>query len=305
MGMIKFLITVLAIIWALVYVLKGLRPGSISNFQPIKALKALAVLIVVFAVVSTFQVIPAGHRGVVFSQAQGVEKRILGEGIAIVVPFLESVTLIDVRIGKREAVGSAASKDLQNVQVSVLVNYHPLSSKVNAMFQNIGDREAVEAKIIEPSVQESIKAVTPRFTAAEIIQKRHEVKQTVFEQLSKRMEKNYLVLDDISIVDIQFDVDFTRAIEEKVKQEQVYQKELLVVKTKEAQAQQLIAEAEGIKQSTILKAEGKAQENKLLSASITPLVLQQIALEKWDGQVPTYVAGDGTNALIQIPTPQP
>lgn len=285
----------------------GIRIEHKLNFRKLPFMRtALALVFVVVGAVllSAITIVPAGHRGVVFSQTQGVEKRILGEGFNLVMPFLESVTLMEIRIDKKEAVAQAASKDLQNVKIQLLVNYHPEAKKVNTLYQNIGEKDAFEKRIIDPSVQESVKATTPRFTAAELVQKRDLLKADAFKVLEVRLAKNNIVLDDISIVNIEFDPDYTKAIEDKVTQEQIYQKAVLVVKTKEAEARQVVATASGDKQAKILRAEGEARRNELLAESSNNLSLQQLAIQKWNGEFPQYYIMGDSNAglLFNIPT---
>ena len=277
---------------------------GIEGFHAGRLLASMAYVTIAVILLSTIIIVPAGHRGVIFSQAVGVEKRILGEGLSVVVPLLESVVLTDVRVDKEVATGTAASKDLQDVTAEVLVNYNADPSKVNLLYQKIGDIEAVKIKIIAPAVQEIVKSVTPKFTAAEIIQKRHKVKELIYQGLALRLARSYLLVTDISIVDIKFNPEYTHEIEEKAKQEQIAQREELIVRQREAQAKQAIATAEGDKKSAVLRAEGQSEANRLLAESITPTVIQLRYLEKWDGKLPMYMAGDAGSTLLVSPPKQ-
>lgn len=261
-------------------------------------------LLILLAFLSAIHIIPAGHRGIVFSQVTGIKGYKLDEGFNIVTPLVDRVIVFDVRIQKEDAVGAASSKDLQNVKVEVLTNYHADAKTVNLLYQRIGTMEMVKSKIIEPGVQESVKAVSAEFTAAEIIQKRAKVKQRTFDLLAKRFKKYHLVLTDISLVNIEFDPQYTQAIEDKVRQAQIALKEEVIVEQKKQIAQQRIEEARGDKESRILRAQGVAEANTLLERSLTSNVLRQRWIYKWNGELPTYLAGNEAENIIQIPPPE-
>jgi regulator of protease activity HflC (stomatin/prohibitin superfamily) len=67
-----------------------------------------------------------------------------------------------------------------------------------------------------------------------------------------------------------------------------------------AEAEQRIAEADGIAQATMIKAKAQADANQLLNSSITPMLLQYDALQKWDGVLP-QVTGTGGVPFISLP----
>lgn len=273
--------------------------------HPNAAKRAIAVVLgslAVALVLSAIVIVPAGHRGVIFSQANGVQKRILDEGFSIIKPMIESAIIVDVRIDRASAKGMSASKDIQSVEIDLVTNYRLDSSKVNWIYQNIGDQQAVVDKIIAPAVQEEVKAVTPRYAATDIIKQRHKVKASIVEGLRKRLAKANVILTDVSLSDIQFDPEFTRAIEEKTRAEQQAMREENLVRLKRAKAKQQIAEAEGNKQSIILNAQGEAEKNRLLERTLSPLVLQQLWIQKWDGVLPTYMSGsEGSGVLLNLP----
>jgi len=307
MAIIKLLLGLIAAAAALYYIFEsvsltqpaGYGNAKITGMKFVRIPIAFVGVIVTFILIGSIVIIPAGNRGVVFSQGSGIEKRILGEGLSFVTPFLESVTLVDVHVVKTEAKASAASKDTQDVFLDIVVTYNPDPSKVNLLYQKFGEKEAVEQQIIAPAIQEEAKAVTPLFGAVDVVAKRHIVKQKILAGLTKRLAKSYIIVYDISINNISFNPDFATAIEDKVKQAQIAQKEELIVQQREAQARQTIATAEGNKTATILEAEGKFRANQLLTQSITPELLTLKWIEKWDGIQPKVTSGAGT--LIQIP----
>lgn len=278
-----------------------------SNGQvifPVSMIAGSALALVFFIILmSAVAVIPAGHRGVVFNILTGVEDRKLNEGVNFVTPFVENVHLMEVRVDKSQHQAAAASSDIQDVQIDIVVNYNPDPSKVNILYQKFGEnKEVVAQRIINPAVQEVVKASTAKFTAAEMIERREELKQLIFKGLERRFKRAHLVLYDVSIANITFNTEYTQAIEDKVRQEQIALKETAIVKQKEALAQQQIKAAQGDREAAILRAQGKAEANRLLQQSLSPIVIQQQFLEKWDGKYPT-VTGGNSGMLLQIPAP--
>lgn len=244
-------------------------------------------------------VIPAGTRGIVFNQMTGIENRVLGEGVNLVEPFLESVTEMDVHVARTDAKAAASSSDQQNVTVDVVVNYYPNPAKVNKVYQKYGDKDVFENTIKKPATQEVVKIDAPKFSAPDMLHRRQLLKEEIKKDLFNRSARADLIIYDVAIANIAFENDYTLAIEDKAKQLQIAEKEELIVRQKQAQAQQQIASAEGTKQAAILEAQDKAEANRLLQASVSPEIIQLRFLDKWNGQYPTYL-GAG-NMLLQVP----
>jgi len=69
-----------------------------------------------------------------------------------------------------------------------------------------------------------------------------------------------------------------------------------------AEADQRVAEATGIAQSTMIRAKAQADANQLLISSLTPMLIQYEALQKWNGTLP-QVTGSGGMPFIQLQQP--
>lgn len=232
-----------------------------------------------FVSILPFTIIGAGERGVVVRLGK-VQPHVLDEGFHFIVPFTDRVQKISVRVQKSDVKTSGASKDLQDVGLELVVNWHINASKANKVFQQIGNETAVLENIIAPAVSEMAKAATAKKTAEEIITKRQELKADIDKLLVSRLGNYGVTLNDVSIVDIKFSDEFNKAIESKQVAEQ--------------EAKQAIFRAEQAKNDAIArvnKAEGEAKAQQLQVQSLTPELLQKIALEKWNGVLPIYTGG--------------
>jgi prohibitin 1 len=262
--------------------------SMLGRFRKFGILIILLLILLVFF--SPVVVIGTGKRGVVFNTLRGIEDRILGEGTHFRIPILESVTMVSVQVQKTLVQADAASKDLQSVQTEIVVNWHLDNSKVNKIYQQVGDEKAVVDRIIIPAVNEVVKAATAKMTVSEVLSRRQELKQNIDDLLTQRLTDYGVILDDVSITNADFSAEFDRAIEQKQVAQQEAERALF--KTQEASA---------TAQATINLARGEAEANRLKQQSLSAELLELRAIEKWDGKLP-QVAGSGNTPFINIPS---
>ncbi len=253
------------------------------------------VVIMLLSMLNPFVIVGPGERGVV-TRFGAVQETIKGEGLNLRVPIMEKVILVDVKIRKHESKASAASKDLQTVNTEITLNYQVNPVMVNKLWQEIGPD--FESRIIDPAIQETVKAVMARFTAEELIQRRTEVKTQVQEMLDARLKTNYLLVDAVSITDFDFSGEFNAAIEAKQQAEQLAlkaQRDLVRIRT---EAEQKVAQAQA-----------QAEALRLQKEQVTPQLIelrkieaQMAAIEKWNGVLPQYT-GSGPIPFISV-TPE-
>jgi len=241
------------------------------------------VVLGVFALIvlwQTFVIIGAGERGVVLNWG-AVSDTVLDEGIHFMVPVAQKVEVLDVQTKKDEVEVLSYSKDIQSVSAVIALNYHIVPETVNKLWQEIG--ASYENKIIDPAIQESVKAATAQFTAQELIEKRPEVKEDIKMRLKERLGEKYIMVDDFSIVNFDFSDSYELAVEEK----QVAQQKSLKAKNDldriKIEAEQSIAQAQAQAESIKIQAEALKYNTDLI---------QLKAVEKWDGVLPNYMMGN-------------
>lgn len=248
------------------------------------------VLVVVGLIVNPFVIVSAGERGVVLNWG-AVSGDILGEGIHFRTPVVQSVKTVDVKVQKEQTDADAASKDLQTVTATIAVNYHLDPDKVNVLWQSVGGDYKV--KLIDPAVQEAVKAVTAKYTAEELITKRQEVTDEIKHALFERLNNNYIVTDQVSIVNFTFSQAFNNAIEAKVTAEQ----NALAAKNK---LEQVKFEAE----QKVTTAKADAEAIKIQAEAITQQggsdYVQLQAIKQWDGKLPTQLVPGSTVPFINL-----
>ena len=261
--------------------------GAAKVFKNLKWVGLGFLAFIVLLVGNPLGTIGAGERGIQL-RFNAVTGKILGEGLYFRIPLVERVITIDTKIQKEQANATAASKDLQTVHSDVAVNFHIDPMRVAGIYQDVG--VDYKERLIDPAVQEGVKAITARFTAEELITKREMVKEEIKILLREKLAPRGILIDEFNIVDFGFSASFNTAIEAKVTAEQ----QALAAKNKLEQikfeADQRIAEARG-------KAEAIRVESEALRSN--PAILELRALEKWDGVLP-QVTGTGGVPFINL-----
>ena len=249
------------------------------------------VFIIAALILRPFTIVGAGERGVMMRFGK-VQDAILDEGIHPILPIVTSVKTLSVRVQKTDLKADAASKDLQSITTDLAVNWNVDPAKVNQIYQQIGDEEQIVTSILSPAISEVLKAATSKKTAEEIITKRTELKTEIDNSLKKRLEPYGVIVRDVSLINFGFSPEFSKAIESKqIAEQEAKQAEFTVKKaTQDAQAE-------------INRAKGKAEAQRLQRQTLTAEILQQQAIEKWNGQFPTVMGGGGTLPLINIAPP--
>jgi regulator of protease activity HflC (stomatin/prohibitin superfamily) len=228
-----------------------------------------------------------GERGVLL-RFGAVTGDVKNEGLYFKLPLIDRVAILDIKTKKSEVDADASTKDLQMVTSKVALNYHINPNGIARFFQQFGT--TFESNVLDPGLQEILKAVTARYTAEEVITKREQVREDTNSLLRERFLPQGMVIDGLNIVNFHFSKVFNDAIEAKVTAEQ----NALAAKNK---LEQVKFEA----QQMIEAANGKAKAIQVEASAIAnnPLVLQLRALEKWNGILPQYV-GSGSIPFIQV-----
>src|SRR5215217_7696077 len=279
----------------------------------------IGIIIISIIAVSSVRIVDAGNRGVLVQFGNVDTDASLDEGIHFVVPFRDNVIQMEVRTQKIVESATSASKDLQDVSTQVALNYHINPDRAQVVYQQLGFE--YPNRVITPAIQESVKQVTARFNAEELITKRETVKNQITDQITARLAAYNIIVDAVSITDFQFSQLFKQAVEAKVAAQQralQAQNELrrIQIEAQQNEAQAIgeqkanIARAEGIKQSNVLQAEGEAQAITIIDQQLrnNPTYLEWLKTTRWDGVLPLVTGGgagggQGVTPFIEIPTP--
>ena len=252
-----------------------------NNKKTITIVASIIVLLILVG--SSFTTISSGEVGIRVRFGKVVDKH-LNEGVNFKIPFIEDVVKMNVRVQKIEVKSNSSSKDLQDVDMSIAVNYKIVNEEAANLYRTVGTN--YEDVVLEPAIEESIKAVTSRYTAEELITNRSEVSNNCMEELDKKVKKYGIDVRDFNIIDFNFSEEFEKAIEEK----QVAEQKVLTAK-QELEREKIEAEKK------IVEAEAENKANKLKGQSLTDNIIKEKFIEKWNGELPKV---NGGNSILEI-----
>ena len=274
----------------------------------------IGFIVMIVVISASVKIVDAGHRGVLLEFGAVDTSVSLREGLHFVTPFKDNVIQMEVRTQRTTENAASASRDLQDVVTQVALNYHVNPETAQVLFQQLGFDYS--NRVINPAIQESVKQVTARFNAEELITRRETVKNEIEEQIKMRLAVYNIIVETISITEFRFSEQFTRAVEAKVEAEQralQAQNELrrIEIEAQQAEAAAIgqqkanIARAEGVRQANILEAEGEAEAIRIIDTRLreSPSYLDWLKAQRWDGKLP-LVVGEGGTPFISIPTAQ-
>jgi regulator of protease activity HflC (stomatin/prohibitin superfamily) len=259
---------------------------------PLRGAVIIGAILVGLLFLHPWVLVGAGERGVVLNFG-AVQKNVLDEGLHFRIPIMQTVVPIDVKVQKATTDAAAASSDLQDVSSTVAINYHIVPDRANAVYQSIGTQ--FKERIIDPAVQEVVKAVTARYTAEELITKRAAVSDAMKANLTKRLMEYNIAVDAFSIVGFSFSKIFMEAIESKQTAEQLALKAQRDLQRIKIEAEQKI---------TAAKAEAESLRLQRANISQDLIELRKVeanlkAIEKWNGILP-QVTGGGAMPFVGV-----
>ena len=259
---------------------------------PLRTLLIIGVILVVLLLFKPWVQIGAGERGIVLNFG-AVQNKVLSEGMHFRMPIMQKVVKMDVKVQKTQTDASSASSDLQDVTLSVALNYHIIPDKANLIYQTIGVE--FKERIIDPAIQEVTKAVSAKYSAEELITKRPAVSTAMKEALTERLMASNIAVDAVSIVTFSFSKVFMDAIEAKQTAEQHALKAKRDLDRIKIEAEQKV---------TAATAEAEALRLQKMNISADLIELRKIeanlkAIEKWNGVLP-QVTGAGAVPFIGV-----
>ena len=273
------------------------KAGNVSVGKIVGA--AVILLLVLIVLGGSIVVVQTGESGVVLTFGKASEV-VLDQGIHLKVPFVQKIVTINNRIVKTEVTTEAFSKDLQTVSSVIAVNYHINKASSSTIYTEVG--MGYEDVLITPSINEVLKAVTAKYTAQELVGNRVDVSVQLDESLNAKLNEYGIYVDDLNIINWDFSEEYIAAIEAKQVAEQnliktrTEQEQALVIANTEAQKQVIAAQAEADKIK--LLADANAESNRVISESLSDMLIRYETIQKWDGALPKVSSGSGT--LISI-----
>lgn len=229
-----------------------------------------AVLVVVLLLFGSrmFYVVKPGERAVIFHKISGVldKDNIVGTGLKVIAPW-NDLDKYNVKEQKSEETMDVLDKNGLSINVDITVRFNPLYNRIGYLHETFGVNYI--NSLVIPEVRSTVRRVTGRYTAEEIYStKRQEVEDAIINETAVILQKNSIDMKALLIRSINLPQDIKVAIESKLTREQ------------EALAMTFINEREKLEaERKNIEAEGIANYNRIISASLTNMILQQKGID--------------------------
>lgn len=231
-----------------------------------------AVIFIICVVSSGFTIIDTGERGVVLRM--GEYRYTMGEGMNFKMPLMDRVIKMSVRDTTHNSKLEVSSKDMQTIVVETALIYTLDPDKLGNVYKAYGEK--YEATVIKPTLAEVTNAVIAAYPIEEFVEKRAEISQKISDAFVMKTKDTGIIVKSLLITNHDFSDEYNKAIEAKKVAEQG------ALKAKyDLEKTRLDAEAQTLKQK-----------------SLNQMVLQEKAIDKWDGKLPQYYGGNGQLPFI-------
>jgi len=186
------------------------------------------------------------------------------------------------------------------VGIDVSIQYKPMDDRIGYLHKEVG--KDYKNVIVTPYPRNVVREITGQFTAEELYSTKRDQLQSQCEKIltEKFAEKN-LILQDVLIRDVNLPKKIKDGIEAKEAQKQKNELAEKINAEKQFLATAAITEAEGVKQSKILRAQGEAEAIKLKQQQLRQSP-QYIEFIKWQGYAETGKSPYGENNVFGAET---
>ena len=268
-----------------------------------------------------FEQVNAGHRGIKLVWGKVVSDS-LPEGLYFYNPISTNIVTMDTRLQKKTTRLETYTKDIQQTTMFITVNYFVDPTNAHILYQRIGLNYG--STLIEPALMSAVKDVVGKVEADKFINNREIVTEEIKQKLSKALDGSHVVIQSVSIEDIEFSSAFEAAIEAKqIATQDAIKSQNETVRVEEEGKQRVIkaraesdskkaqsdadayaieveskAKADAIRQMGLAEAEAIREKSKALSQNANLVELTKA--EKWNGQLPKNIYGTGPVPFLDI-----
>ena len=228
----------------------------------------LAVLAIILFSKATVT-INSGQAGVLYKTFGGgvvTDEPPLGEGFQIVAPW-NKVFIYEVRQQEIYEKMQVLSSNGLEIQLEASAWFQPQADKIGSLHQEKGENYI--SRVIQPTIRSAARSVVGRYTPEQLYSsKRDVIEQEILDEIQIVLKNQFLLVKRVLVEDVKLPSTIRIAIETKLKQEQEsLEYEFRISKAKKEAERQRI------------DAEGKAIANKILSASLTNMILKEKGIE--------------------------
>lgn len=256
-------------------------------------------VILIGAVIAFFlffaTIVDNGNVGVVYSLNGGVQDEVKGQGFHVV-GFTDRVIEYPVKTQTKQYDNLATStSDGKTLNLPISISYSVDQEKASSVYRKFGNVsvEELEEGYIKTRINDALRHVVSQYTVIETLgEKTGEIKTATLEKAKEDLANSGFVVEDIVINAPQPDAETQAAIDDRVKASQELERAEIDLEKSKKEAERLQVQSQG-----------EADANKIIEESLTDKVLQQQLIEKWSGENPIQINGDGV--IVDLPQSEP
>jgi len=264
------------------------------------------VLFLIAAVYSSFTIIQPGNVGVVFNRFSGALKTV-GQGVAWRVPWVTQVQSYPIALRTYTMVTRAEEGSLrgddsidlptregQHIRQDISVTYNTTQDKAAEVFRSFrgADISDIEATFVRRTIITVAQNQAGQMSLTDLISnQRGSLQEHIQGTLQVEMNKMGFLVDKVNLGASHLPDAIEKQMQQKMGAQQNAQQAEYELQRQQTLAKAKVAEAEGDAQATLVKATAQAEANKLLQESLTPLLIQNKAIERWNGTLPQFTGG--------------
>jgi len=264
------------------------------------------VLLVVAAVYASFTIIQPGNVGVVFNRFSGALKTV-GQGVAWRIPWVTQVQSYPIALRtytmvSRSEEGSLRGDDAidlptregQHIRQDISVTYNTSQEKAADVFRSFrgADISEIEATFVRRTIITVSQNQAGQMSLTDLISnQRGALQEHIQETLQIEMGKMGFNVDKVNLGASHLPDAIEKQMQQKMAAQQQAQQADYELQRQQTLAKAKVAEAEGDAQAQLVKARATAEGNRLLQETLSPLLIQNKAIEKWNGALPQFTGG--------------
>lgn len=262
----------------------------------------LAIILGLLTCIFGLKRVPVGYEAVVQSMSGGVEDHTLKTGWHILPPTKKAknftVANNQLILTKDERKGSkgdesfrVASADNASIAISFQMSYHFDPDTIVSTYKKYKgmDGEDIVNSRVTTVLKSRVSEITTDYSLMELYSgNRAEINEKLTKYLNDKFHSQFgLIIDDASIIDTHPDKQLKEAINKRIEAQQRADQAKAEQETAKVEAETKKIQAQNDADIAILKAEAEAKANRTIAESLTSELIDQMKIEKWNGELPT------------------
>lgn len=258
----------------------------------------VAAVLVVIIGASTFTIIPTGYTGVRTTFGQ-VDSKTMQNGFNWKIPLVQRIQLVNNKQQDITYEGQIWSETSERTAIyydGITVTYQINPERSAWIYANVSDYK--NALVSQSIVASAVKAASKQLQDMDATN-RGVIEPLVLETLQANLDEKYeedtIIINKVTIANVDFDQSYNDAIAAKqkaqIESEQKAIENQMAIDKAEADAEVKLTQAQAEADALLIRAQAEAEYNRLLQESLSPEILQEMYIEKWDGALPRYMGG--------------